>query len=894
VAAIAFIESNTTGSGHLLLQKALRRGLQVFFLSQEPARYPFLLTEMTHPVVLDTQDADAVLACLQSIDELAAVLSSSDYYLPVAARMASKLGLFGADANAVTTCRDKALLAARLAAAGVAHPCSRVATRPEQALELPTDWTLPLIVKPLAGSGSVGVKLCRDWSDYRAHVEHLFERNSNERGLTTRSGLLVQEFIDGEEFSVEILGTASGYQILGVTRKYLSAPPFFVETGHDFPATSPDCEKLVSTALQALDAVGLQRGPAHVELRLRDAKAIVIEANPRLAGGMIPALIEAASGVDVLERVLDLYLGQPVEVAPLRNDCASIRFIIPERAGTLAKIHERSALRTLPGVVDYRFTKQSGAVLTRHNDFRDRIGWIITRGATPRQGADAADAALAAVAVEHADTPVRTLTGATGRLKQTLHPEALTIVRALPSAQARLAELRLLAAVDEAHLLMLVRRELLPAATVRSILTGLQRLQADDFSDLLEQVAPRGTYLLYEDRLRQEIGDELGGSTHLGRSRNDINATIFRLSLRQSFETVYRALWRLRSTLLAKAARTQDLVMPIYSQHQPGLPGTLGFYFLAVAEALERDQAGLQAPVDDLNTLPLGAGGGGGVGFAIDRDLTARLLGFTRVSRNALDAVASRDLAPRLLASLAVAGVTLSRLTRDLQTWTTQEFAFLALPDDLAGGSSMMPQKKNPYLLEIVQGKALAPFGTLTSALAIMAKTPFSNSVEVGTEALTGLQTAFQEIVDACTLLSLMIDATAPDPARMQQCAEDGLTMATCIADLLVKEHGRSFREAHHRVGAAITAALDQGLNPQAALYQLLPGIDPVNTPLLHWVDHFAFGGGPNRTGTAQALADASRRLNQDGEWLRQRVDGWQRADSERRRQIHALLTESV
>ena len=274
--------------------------------------------------------------------------------------------------------------------------------------------------------------------------------------------------------------------------------------------------------------------------------------------------------------------------------------------------------------------------------------------------------------------------------------------------------------------------------------------------------------------------------------------------------------------------------------------------------------------------------------------MTTRLLGFSSASRNALDAVASRDLALRLLSALAVTGVTLSRLAKDFQLWSTREFAFLELPDELSGSSSMMPQKKNPYLLEMVQGKALAPLGALTRSVATMAKVPFSNSVEVGTEALKGLEEASQEIREACTLLSLIAEAAQPAPEQMRKSAEEGLVMATCIADLLVKEQGHTFREAHFKVGETITTALENGEEPQAAIYALVPGGNLAGETLLRWVDHFVYGGGPGRTSTVQALVAASQRLNHDGGWLRQRTAAWRQAEATRQQEVQAFITHST
>ncbi|MCB9762422.1 MAG: ATP-grasp domain-containing protein [Alphaproteobacteria bacterium] len=889
---VAFIESNTTGTGHILAAKALARGHAVRFLSVKPERYPYLRKELVHPTVVDTQDPAAILAALRGMDGLVAVLSSSSYFLEAAAGAAQALGLPGSDPDAIATCVDKWRTREALAAAGVAVPRTTRVTSMDEARAAWDAHGGPIVIKPIAGSGSLGVRLHRARDGFLAHAQELLATTENERGIPIDPTVLVQDFIDGPELSVEMISDGSTHHLIGVTRKHLGPPPHFVEVGHDFPAPlDPAVTERVAAAVRAaLNATGMTFGPTHTELRLRGGEPVIIEINPRLAGGMIPVMIERASGLDVLEQVLSLHLGEPIDLTPPRQGAASIGFVVPPEPGVLTAAALPGAM---PGVTDAVLNKGPGDAVVREGGFRDRIGHLIAVGATVDESRARVDAAVAAVrlAVDPAARAPAAASGDTGRLKVTLHPEALAIVRTPPPPAQRRVDLERLVAIDQAHLLMLAEQGILSRAAVRAVLAELRRMEAAGFDGLVDSVAPRGTYLLYEDALIARLGVKLGGVTHTGRSRNDINACTFRLALRGRFTASARALWRLRSALVRKAAQTLDVAMPVYSQFQPGLPGTLGYYLLGVEQALQRDQRALQDLRPALDTSPMGACAGGGTTVPIDPARVAALLGFAEVCASALDAVASRDLTLRLLAALSISGVHVSRLAQDIQLWTTREFSLLELPDALAGGSSMMPQKKNPYLLEMIKGRATRPMGHWTSATATMQGTPFSNSVEVGTEAQVGVTDAFKAYDEAAALMALIVEGAAPRPQAMVRSVEQGVVVASGVADDLVRATGAPFRQVHHQVGAAITGALDRGSDPNDAVLALLSE-DEAPKDALAWAWRYEHGGGPGRASTQGQLRAAERALDVDAAWLRQTEAAWAAADAARAAAVDALLAE--
>ena len=891
---VAFIESNTTGTGRILAEKTLARGHRVCFLSHNPDRYPYVRELMLHPRVVDTSDPEAVCQALAREPDLVAVLSTSEYYLEVAARAAQALGLPGADPEAIATCRDKARLHTTLEAAGIAVPRThRVTTAGEARAAWADHGGGPVVVKPVSGSGSLEVRLHRQRATYDEHVASLLSRTENERGLRVEPVVLVQELIEGAELSVEMLGSAGRVGLLGITAKHLGPEPHFLEVGHDFPAALEKnlALRIEATTRAALAATGMDFGPTHTELRVRDGEPVVIEINPRLAGGMIPVLIDLATDADVLEGVLDVFLGRPSGDDLVAHRSASIAFVVPGSSGRLESIEAPADLAR--GVHEVFLKAGLGDPVFDEGSFRDRIGHVIATAATGDASRRLAETTRDDISLRVAATTPEAESvdaGSTGRLRQTLHPEALEIVRKAPAPERRLWELGWLAAIDEAHLLMLGEAELLPAESVRAVLDAIRQMSDAGFPSLATSIAPRGTYLLYEGALIDRLGLDLGGITHLGRSRNDINACLFRLRLREQFTAVYRHLWRLRSTLARRATETLDVAAPVYSQFQPGLPGTVAFHLLAVEQALGRDQMALQQLLDDLDTSPMGACAGGGSTFAIRPERTAELLGFRTTCRSALDAVASRDLALRLLAAVAISGMHVSRLAQDFQIWTTREHSLFSLPDTLAGGSSMMPQKKNPYLLEMIKGRATRATGHWVNATATMQGTPFSNSVEVGTEAMVGVEDALRDYGEAARLMALVVLGAEPNPEAMQRSIDDGVVIAAAVSDARVRVTGAPFRRVHHEVGASVTRALEDGEPASAAIAALMPEDSPAPSSALEWAHLYEYGGGPGRRSTLGTLAHAERALERDAAWLRDVRARWSAADALRRRSVDALL----
>ncbi|WP_053691597.1 argininosuccinate lyase [Streptomyces sp. WM6372] len=461
----------------------------------------------------------------------------------------------------------------------------------------------------------------------------------------------------------------------------------------------------------------------------------------------------------------------------------------------------------------------------------------------------------------------------TGRLSTGLNDEAHAIVYdqylSPHDADDGLGEeLRLISEVDRAHLVMLSERGIVEPAHASALLRAIDDLRGSDFAAVRARPMPRGVYLAYESLLTERLGEGIGGVMHTGRSRNDLNATTARLRARRHFLRLVEATEAFARTLLDKAEEYGAVVMPAYTHGQPAVPITYGHYLTGVGCSVLRALEDLLHAGRELDVNPLGAGAVGGTSVAIDPERTSVLLGFAGPARNSVDAVASRDFALRLLAAASGLGVTVARVARDFSAWTSEEAGLIHLADDLVGSSSMMPQKRNPFLLEHVQGRATASLGAFTAAASSMATASYTNAIAVGTEALRHTWPGLRNTTDAVTLLRLVVHGAEPDAERMLRRAVEGFTPATYLAERLVAT-GMPFRSAHHLVGTTIVRALDTSRSlaeaaqevPEIARLTAHDGGPESPGGVDDWLQPeavaqaCAYGGGPGGDSTARAVA---------------------------------------
>jgi biotin carboxylase len=400
---LALVESNTTGTGRSFATAARARGLRPVLLSPRPERYPWVAEDGVDIAWADTTDPTSIVTAARNAAggaSLSGLVSSSEYFAAVTARAAEALGLPGAEPAAVDRCRDKRRQRRALRAAGVAVPDFASARSPGEAVAAALAIGFPVVVKPADGTGSRGVRLCRDGAEVSDHVATLLQTPRDERGQPTIPAVLVEEYVSGPEVSVETFGTA----VVGITAKHLGPLPSFVEYGHDFPAdpAAPAGTEPAATAIAALRALGLGFGPAHTEIRLAERGPVVIEVNPRLAGGRIPTLVRLATGLDLVRATVDAaILG--VTAAPLPEPGpghASIRFLVLERAGRVRRTDGVAAAAAVPGVVDVAIAARPGQWLGGTGSFRDRVGHVITAASTALEARTAAEASVALLEID--------------------------------------------------------------------------------------------------------------------------------------------------------------------------------------------------------------------------------------------------------------------------------------------------------------------------------------------------------------------------------------------------------------------------------------------------------------------------------------------------------------
>jgi biotin carboxylase len=395
--ALLLVESNTSGTGRLFVRAARALGFRPVLVTARPEKYAFLSAgDAPEVLAVPRVDEDELHALVHARfgggAGVAGITSSSEYFVATAAALAARLGLPGPDAAAVRAARDKSSQREVLAAGGLPVPAFRAVASAEGAVAAARAIGFPVVVKPVSGSGSAGVRACATAGEVRAHAGALFAPGGMDEGRA-----LVERLVAGDEFSVEVF---SG-RVVGITRKHLGARPFFVEAGHDYPAgVSPAVARtLADTVTRATALLGLGWGPLHWELRMQGGRAWPIEVNPRLAGGFIPELVRHAEGIDLIRETLRLVVGQAPELDPARHRHASIRFLFAPGAGRLDAAAGIEAARAMDGVVEVALYRAPGDALAVHGDFRDRVGHVIACADAPGAAVAAAERARDGVRV---------------------------------------------------------------------------------------------------------------------------------------------------------------------------------------------------------------------------------------------------------------------------------------------------------------------------------------------------------------------------------------------------------------------------------------------------------------------------------------------------------------
>jgi argininosuccinate lyase len=378
-----------------------------------------------------------------------------------------------------------------------------------------------------------------------------------------------------------------------------------------------------------------------------------------------------------------------------------------------------------------------------------------------------------------------------------------------------------------AHARMLTHVGVLTDADLQNIERGLAQIRVEIVrGEFAWSVDLEDVHLNIEKRLTTLVGDA-GKRLHTGRSRNDQIATDIRLWLRDAIDHLLGQLQALREAFIDQAEKHADTVMPGFTHLQVAQPVTFGHHLMAYEAMFARDTERLCDARSRVNRMPLGAAALAGTGYPIDREYTARLLGFEAVCPNSLDAVSDRDFAIEFSAAAALIMVHLSRLSEELVLWSSSRFGFIQIADRFCTGSSIMPQKKNPDVPELVRGKTGRVVGHLMGLITLMKGQPLAYNKDNQEDK----EPLFDTVDTLAATLSIMADLIAHGltavPERMRAAALEGYATATDLADYLVR-HGLPFRDAHEAVARAVREAETRGVTLEALPLDVLQQFSPL------------------------------------------------------------------
>ena len=379
---------------------------------------------------------------------------------------------------------------------------------------------------------------------------------------------------------------------------------------------------------------------------------------------------------------------------------------------------------------------------------------------------------------------------------------------------------------SQAHVAMLAAQGVVSPADALAIASGLAQVKGEieaggfAYSRALEDI-----HMNVEKRLADIVGPA-AGRLHTARSRNDQVAVDFRLWVRDTIDALGGQIADLQRALAERALESADMVMPGFTHLQSAQPVTFGHHLLAYVEMLGRDGGRFADARARLNECPLGAAALAGTSFPIDRESTAKALGFDRPTANSLDSVADRDFALETLSAAAICATHLSRFAEEIVLWTTAQFGFVRLSDAFSTGSSIMPQKRNPDAAELVRGKTGRVVGALVGLLTVMKGLPLAYSKDMQ-EDKEGVFDALQTLSLCLAAMTGMVRDLTPDAKRMKAAAGAGYSTATDLADWLVRTLQMPFRDAHHVTGRIVAIAAERGVALEKLKLEEMRSVEP-------------------------------------------------------------------
>lgn len=379
---LLFIESNTTGTGMIALEKAVSWGLKALFFTHDPKRYKGLEKTGCEVIICDTNNPTSLRALIEqqvNREDICGIVTTSDFYLETVAELASVFNLPGNSQEAIRIARRKDLMRQTLADAHIFQPRFEIIRSLEDVPRIVEKLGLPCILKPVDDSASNDVMLVQTMEQALQHAKKIMESDLNARGQKREGVVLAEQYLDAPEFSVEMFTWQGQTKCIGITQKSLACFPHFVESRHIFPApiSAEAAQQMNHVVSCALEAIGIQYGATHTELKWTSEGAAIIEINPRLAGGMIPEIIRLTAGIDVLEQQILCAMGRPTLGDYITHGVAGIQFLLSDQTGTLQDIEGVAVVEKMPVVKRVAITTKAGAKVQPATNAYHRLGYVI-------------------------------------------------------------------------------------------------------------------------------------------------------------------------------------------------------------------------------------------------------------------------------------------------------------------------------------------------------------------------------------------------------------------------------------------------------------------------------------------------------------------------------------
>lgn len=456
--------------------------------------------------------------------------------------------------------------------------------------------------------------------------------------------------------------------------------------------------------------------------------------------------------------------------------------------------------------------------------------------------------------------------------------------------------------INKAHIVMLAKQEILNPEDAAAILKALNELPPDMSLDpRMEDI-----HMQVEAYVIEKLGEAVGGKLHVAKSRNDQVATAIRMALRMRLLEAIQILVELRKTFLARCDEYLEALMPGYTHLQHAQPITIAHYLLAYHDAFQRDTKRLMNAYSRLNLSPMGAGALATTSFKIDRKFVAELLGFDGLLENSVDAVSARDFVVEVLAGLALIMTDLSRFSEEIVLWSTSEFSAVELPDEYVSTSSIMPQKRNPVVAELIRAKAANVYGDLMAVLTILKALPLSYNLDLQ-EVTPHLWSACEVTLSSLKMALGLLKGLKFNSQRWFELVSRDFSTATELADMLVREHNLAFRTAHAIVGKLVYKMLSEGrerkdLTPEmlsAAVSEatgaeiqidkekFLKALDPLESVKIK--DRI---GGPSPKEVLRMMKERVKEISLDEGWCQRRLSSLKEANSRLHEMVRDLEVE--